>query len=119
MQMNRVIVALVVLVLLGLVLFFSFTFSGNVVSTSENYDSLVKCMKDNNVILYGYGGDNHVAAQKKLFGDSAEKITYVDCYYSPEKCHGIIMYPSWRIGEVLLSGAATPGTISHFSGCDE
>ncbi len=84
-------------------------------SSDENNDYLMRLAKDlsaKGAVLYGADWCPHCKAQKKLFGDAAQYINYVECdptgpNANPDECRGkgIEQYPTW-----IYNGQKTTGT---------
>lgn len=62
-------------------------------------DALATCLTEKEVVMYGTESCTFCQKQKRMFGESFAKVTYVDCYAEPLKCQakGITAYPSREI----------------------
>ncbi|MST04380.1 MAG: hypothetical protein EXS49_02335 [Candidatus Pacebacteria bacterium] len=90
------------------------------------YDGFAACLKEKNVTFFGAFWCSHCQSQKKLFGNSAKRLPYVECSTPDRKnqtqiCkdENIKSYPTWRFadgseqtGEVFLENLAEK------SGCE-
>ena len=70
------------------------------------YDGLAQCLKDKGVIFFGAFWCPHCQNQKKLFGNSAKKLPYVECSLpsgkgQTDECNkeGIEGYPTWEFAD--------------------
>jgi len=80
-------------------------------------DDFAKCLKDKGTVFYGTFWCSHCQSQKKLFGNSAKHLPYVECSTSNSngqlkvcKDANITSYPTWQFsdgsrqeGEIALS----------------
>lgn len=59
--------------------------------------ALAQCLSEQKVIMFGSATCIHCTNQKRLFGDSFAKITYVECPVEPQRCAqaGVDRYPTW------------------------
>lgn len=94
-------------------------------SRPGRYDSLAQCIKSQGVIFYGAFWCPHCQATKKLFGNSAKYLPYVECS-TPDgrnqtqicKDKKIKSYPTWiRPDGAVLGGEHTLDEWAAFSGC--
>jgi thiol-disulfide isomerase/thioredoxin len=88
-------------------------------------DDFAQCIKDKEVIFYGAFWCPHCQATKRLFGNSAKLLPYVECS-TPDgqaqlqvcKDKKIASYPTWMKPDgTTISGEHTLKEISDFSGC--
>ncbi len=72
------------------------------------HDNFAQCLTDKNVKMYGTERCPHCKEQKKLFGASFKRVTYIDCDKDSMKCNlaGVEWFPT-RIG---LDGVKRAGT---------
>jgi thiol-disulfide isomerase/thioredoxin len=88
------------------------------------YDSFAECITASGAKFYGAWWCPHCAAEKALFGKSAEKLPYVECQTPQQKqnalCNsvGITEYPTWifKDGSKLM-GVQTFDTLAAKTGC--
>lgn len=88
------------------------------------YDSFAKCLTEKGVVMYGAYWCPHCQNQKKMFGESWDFVSYVECSL-PNKggqtaectAKGIKGYPTWDINGVMISGELSIETLSEKSGC--
>jgi len=95
---------------------FNGSFTGNVV-TEVSIDSFIDCLNDKQVIMYGFTNHPSVDAQLRLFGAYVSNLTIIDCHIMPESCKGVIIFPSWRIENRIISSGLSLGVLSDLSGC--
>lgn len=73
------------------------------VTTDINVEILAQCLSKKGAVMYGAFWCPHCQAQKKLFGDDFQFITYQECDAkgpggNPQVCksQGITGYPTWK-----------------------
>lgn len=89
------------------------------------YEEFAQCVTDSGATMYGTYWCGHCKAQKEAFGDSFDKINYVECAIpnvqgQTEECRdaGIEGYPTWVFGDgSRVSGEMTLGRIAELTGC--
>ena len=92
---------------------------------STKYDAFAQCLTDKGVVMYGAYWCQHCAEQKRIFGSSFDKITYVECSLpnnagQTQICmqKNITGYPTWEFADgTRFEGAQTFSTLSWKSGC--
>lgn len=92
-----------------------------VTTVEHDYDSeLAKKLKDSGVVLYGSYQSQETIAQKKLFGDAASYLNYVECDASgesanPDECAGVNVdvYPSWFYKGKLYTGVQSLAELAN------
>jgi len=91
-------------------------------------DSIVtfaKCLNEKGAKMFGAYWCSHCAAQKRMFGDAWEHITYVECSIEgnqraqTEICQNerISGYPTWEINGQKHTGEQTLDNLAKLSGC--
>lgn len=100
------------LVLLAIAAVFAFKFTPTGAATTE-LDSFAECLTEKGATFYGAFWCPHCSTQKELFGDSIDKVNYVECSLpdgkgQTEVCKeaGIRSYPTWRFAD----GSEATGT---------
>jgi len=108
-----------VFLILALALFaLNGSFTANVVSGDlVLMDNFISCLNNNNVVMYGFENNPSVEAQLSLFGNYSMNVTFIDCHKTPEKCSAVIIYPSWKIDDQIISSGLSLGVLSDLSGC--
>lgn len=107
----------------GLVLAFAFfllngSFTGQVVSQNSNSMSqFIRCLDEKGVVMYGFTNNPSVNAQLSLFGVDVMKLKVIDCHATPHQCAGVIIYPSWKVNDRIISSGLSLGILSDLSGC--
>ena len=88
--------------------------------TIAKNNALADCLTDKGVIMYGTEWCQHCKAQKALFGDSFQRINYVDCDLNPNACSqaGITGYPTWKIDGELYTGEQPLNRLALFTDCE-
>lgn len=88
------------------------------------YDSFAQCIADSGAKMYGAWWCPHCAAEKALFGKSAEKLPYVECqtqaHTQNATCDaaGIQGYPTWIFKDgSRLTGEQTFETLGTKTNC--
>ena len=111
-------VGLVLLFLFGAFWMFGGFITGNsVLDVGSGMNSFVKCLNSKGVVMYGFSYSPGVEAQVELFGVSALDLSIIDCHTNPEKCEGVIVFPSWRIDGKIVSSGLSLGMLSDLTGC--
>ena len=79
------------------------------------YDAFATCLTEKNVSMYGAYWCPHCQNQKKMFGDSWDRVAYVECAVRGSNVQakicqdaGIKGYPTW----VFSDGSRVPGEMS-------
>lgn len=91
--------------------------------TNGTYGSLAECLSAKGAVLYGASWCPHCRNQKALFGETADKLTYVECQApqggQTEECAktGITAYPTWIIGGRQYVGERSLEELAQLSGC--
>lgn len=93
--------------------------SATVDPATPEAENLAKCLTANGAVFYGTDWCPHCKEQKKLFGSAMEDIVFVDCDANRDTCvnAGIKGYPTWIIGDKILTGTQQLYTLSKVSGC--
>ena len=94
-------------------------------ASSQQLDTLAKCLGENNVIMYGAYWCPHCTNQKEMFGDSFQYITYIECSLPnkagrTQQCTdaGIKAYPTWEFKDgTRIEGEMTVHQLSKKTGC--
>lgn len=89
------------------------------------YDGLAQCLKDKGAVFYGAFWCPHCQEQKKLFGNSAKLLPYVECSNPDGKSQtqicidkGVQSYPTWEFTDgSKLTGEQTPQVLAEKAGC--
>lgn len=78
------------------------------------------CLTEKGAVFYGSEWCSHCRDQKAIFGETFEKINYVDCEKSPNLCQlaGITAYPTWIINGEKYLGAKSPQSLAALTGCE-
>ncbi len=74
-------------------LFFAWCTQSN---PSGNLDSFAQCLTDNGAVMYGSKTCPHCLEQKKMFGESFQYVTYVECTDEYERCADLKWVPTWE-----------------------
>jgi hypothetical protein len=93
-------------------------------STPSLYDEFAQCLTDNGVKMYGTWWCSHCQNQKELFGNSFEKINYIECSNKAreikQECKdaGVEGFPTWQfVDGSLASGEQSLESLAEKSGC--
>lgn len=92
-------------------------FTGRVVTETQSMGGFVSCLNEKGATMYGFTNNPSVDAQLGLFGVSVLNLTVIDCHKNPEECEGVIIYPSWKISDRIISSGLSLGMLSDLSGC--
>lgn len=81
---------------------------------------LVTCLNDSGAVMYGTNWCGSCQEQKKLFGESFEKINFMDCSLEPTECliQGIESYPTWKMNNKTREGLVSLENLEIWSGCN-
>ncbi len=93
--------------------------------SSQQLDTLAKCLSENNVIMYGAYWCPHCTNQKEMFGGSFQHINYIECSLpnragQTQQCAdaGIKSYPTWEFKDgTRKTGELSVLQLSQLSGC--
>lgn len=83
-------------------------------------DSFASCLTERGAVMYGSEGCGFCKKQKDLFGDSFERIDYVECSKAGDACRsaGITGFPTWIINSVdFLVGFQELEELASATGC--
>jgi foldase protein PrsA len=94
-------------------------------TTTNNLDTFAKCLTDNGAKMYGAYWCSHCNAQKTMFGESVQYITYIECavegkpQVQTSECTtaGITGYPTWIINGKKYPGQQPLKTLADLTGC--
>ena len=131
-------VVLTVLLLLGLIGLFYFTTQTITAVTGKsifgwlikqnpqtNLDEFAQCLSTHGVKMYGAYWCSHCANQKKLFGNSFQYMSYIECDPRGDNSEyqlcldkGIGGYPTWEINNTLYPGEMSLQKLADLSGCN-
>ena len=89
-------------------------------STPGEYDTFATCLTDSGAVMYGTDWCSHCQAQKAMFGNSFEKIDFVNCDFDKDACliSGVTGYPTWVIDGQNYPGQKPLTELSRLSGCE-
>lgn len=90
------------------------------------YDGLAQCLKDKGAVFYGAFWCPHCQEQKKMFGNSAKLLPYVECSTPDGKNQtqicidkGVQSYPTWEFSDgSKLTGEQQPQILAEKAGCE-
>lgn len=112
------IIIILVVIVLGYVSYSNYKKAGQ-------YDDFAKCLTSKSVKMYGAYWCSHCADQKRIFGNSFQYVTYVECAIPGDDSaqtpiciqNKIQGYPTWEINGEKNSGVKDINTLSSLSGC--
>ena len=89
------------------------------------HDALAQCLTEKGAKFYGAFWCPHCQAQKKMFGNSAKLLPYVECSQPNGKertqiCidKNIVNYPTWEFADSSrLTGEREPKELAEKTGC--
>ena len=91
------------------------------------YDAFAECLTNKGVAMYGAYWCPHCQEQKKLFGKSFKKVTYIECAL-PGNPRGQVQecvdakiesYPTWKFGDASrVTGEMSLEDLAEKSGCE-
>lgn len=88
-------------------------------------NGFAQCLKDNGALFYGAFWCPHCQNQKKMFGNAAKYLPYVECSTADGKSQlqlckdkGVEGYPTWEFADgSRLSGEVPLATLAEKTGC--
>ena len=94
-------------------------------SSPGEHDTFAQCLTDNGVKMFWAYWCPHCLNQKELFGNSWEKVNYIECSLPGGQgqtafCEqqGITGYPTWEFGDgTRVAGEISLEELSGKSGC--
>ncbi|MEK6871843.1 MAG: hypothetical protein AABX16_02975 [Nanoarchaeota archaeon] len=115
-----IIIAVLVLVIVG-----GYQWYNTREVSSNQYDTFAQCLTEKGALFYGTFWCPHCKEQKKMFGNSIEYVSYIECS-TPDgnsqlpvcAAAGIEGYPTWKFADGSeLSGKQSFETLSKKTGC--
>lgn len=81
-------------------------------------EEISRCIGKNS-ILYIQLGCGHCKDQEDMFGNNAQYLTKVDCFFEREKCSNdeITATPTWTIKGQKYEGVQEIETLRNLTGC--
>jgi thiol-disulfide isomerase/thioredoxin len=112
-------------IILAIVIVGSFGATYYLKTLPGKYDTLAQCLKDKGAIFYGAFWCPHCQEQKKMFGNSAKLLPYVECSNPDGKTQTQICidkkvqsYPTWEFADgSRLTGEHTLAELAEKTGC--
>lgn len=94
-------------------------------ASGGKYDKFALCLKDKGAVFYGAFWCPHCRNQKEMFGDSADKLPYVECSTPDQQGQlsvciekKITNYPTWEFADgSRLSGEVSLETLTEKTNC--
>lgn len=84
--------------------------------SSQVPEKTAKCIGENS-LLYTQKGCSHCERQEELFGENVKYLNITDCFYTPEKCSGIEVTPTWIINNEKYTGFQDIEKLKELTGC--
>ncbi|MCX6824373.1 MAG: hypothetical protein NT085_04585 [candidate division SR1 bacterium] len=85
---------------------------------TKNLDTFAQCLTDQGAIMYGEVTCQHCQKQKAMFGESFQKITYVECTKEFERCSKLKGVPTWEFKDgTQLEGLQELATLAAKTTC--
>lgn len=117
---NKVAIGIIALVIvIGIIWLFN-----NSGSSDGSAKSLAQCLKDKGAKFYGASWCPHCKSQKKIFGDAANLLPYIECADSKggtaKECTdaNVAGYPTWVFADgKRQSGEVSLAQLKQLSGC--
>jgi hypothetical protein len=90
------------------------------------YDAVAQCLVEKGATFYGAFWCPHCQEQKKMFGNSAKLLPYVECSQPNGKDQTqicidkqITQYPTWEFADgSRLTGEREPAELAEKAGCE-
>lgn len=97
----------------------------NTQASSTKYQGLAQCLSDKGVKFYGAFWCSHCGEQKRLFGQAAKDLPYVECsnpdHSQNELCTQAGVqnkYPTWSFPDgTMHEGGLRPKALAEMTGC--
>lgn len=113
-------------IVLGVLIIGGFGASFYMKTLPGKYDQLAQCLEEKGAIFYGAFWCPHCQEQKKMFGNSAELLPYLECSTPDGKAQTqecidkeIKQYPTWEFADgSRLTGEQQPATLAEKAGCE-
>ena len=94
-------------------------------SLPGKYDELAQCLGEKGAVFYGAFWCPHCQEQKKMFGNSADLLPYVECSLpngkdQTQECidKEIVQYPTWEFADgERITGERPPEELAEKTGC--
>lgn len=127
MNKNYILIGVGIVIVLVLGGFMSYQSYTNIGTTATGeLDGFTQCLKDSGAIFYGAFWCPHCQATKKMFGNSAKLLPYVECSTpdgnrQTQLCieKGITQYPTWKFTDGSeLTGERTLQELGAKTGCE-
>jgi len=85
----------------------------------REYDGFATCLSEAGATMYGTEWCGHCKDQKEMFGDSFDKVNFVDCDFQRDVCliAGVNGYPTWKINGQNYEGAQPLEKLAELTGC--
>ena len=122
-KLNKIIPQLITLLVVVLIFGFFTLFDSE--TPPGEYDEFASCLTEKGFKMFGSYWCPHCLDQKEMFGNSWEKVNYIECSL-PNRAgqtvactaEGIESYPTWETGDgTRLLGVQSFGSLSELSGC--
>ncbi len=102
-----------ILIIIAVIVLSYFLIRGSPQNTDAH---TAKCIGENSV-LYVQIGCHACENQEEMFGDSAQYLNIIDCFYEREKCGEIEATPTWLINGEYYKGVQTIDKLKELTGC--
>lgn len=91
----------------------------------QDYTAFVTCLKEKGAVFYGAFWCPHCQSQKKLFGDSAKNLPYVECSSPDQRSQTAVCkekkiesYPTWMFADgSILKAEVSLAQLSEKTSC--
>lgn len=111
-------------IVLGLLIVGGFGASLYAKTLPGKYDALAQCLVEKGVKYYGASWCSNCKEQKRLFGNSAKLLPFIECY-EPDKTmksfcmeKKIVKHPAWDFADgSRLTGVQQPKVLAEKAGC--
>lgn len=109
----------IILIILAIIVYGSYTYYAKA-NAPGMYDEFAQCLTTAGVGMYGTDWCPHCQEQKRLFGNSFSKVTYINCDANSVACQsqGVEGYPTWIFADnTRLSGTQPLEVLAEKTGC--
>lgn len=88
--------------------------------SNDSKTALAKCLKDKGAKFYGASWCGHCKNQKKMFGDAAKYLPYIECSGGTKECADAKVdgYPTWIFADGKRQSGEIPlAQLKQMVGC--
>lgn len=108
----------VIVILVLIVLFLSWTFISNSKKPGK-YDDFAKCLTEKGAVIYGNDFCEYTRKEMNFFGKSSKYLNYIKCINNKALCDskGVKLTPTWEINGEMHEQVQTLERLAYLTGC--